>query len=633
MAIQYYVGDKITGLSTDTKPVATVGSTFLELDTGNGFYYYGGTWNPSPYITNITNENIDDLADVLIATPVNDQVLFYENGDWVNRAITEADISDLGTYDNYNGWGLQANSGTIFEINSGKEANFTGSGATSVSRSGNTITISSTDTNTDTNYYLSGLSFNDGSGILTATVSGATNQTVDLSGIDADSVDGYHASAFARIASTTANDNVLMANRNSSTNAVLYVNNYGGGPLARFTAGTALGDTTPITFQINNDGSITSSIGTYWNSSNDGPGSGLNADRLDGDHASAFLKDDSGLNTLGNYISTSGDRVEAGRGSGSVAMTINDGRGHANLCFNHNHGVPDSTGSSGRIECAVDSSQARMDFELSDSTTSGVATSLTLVMQLSQGGVWVPGSLDAALLTQGGHVVLTTDDEGPGGGIDADTVDGQHAAAFLGVNDTASDSNLLDGLNSTQFLRSDTTDFKTSGYTRYNDNIRIDFGSGHDFRVWHNGTNHLFYSYNGTADFVFRTYDGSTYRYIRFNTDGTATALDWEATSDIKFKENIRPLSNTLDNVLKLRGVRYNRTDDEDKKERIGVIAQEIEKIYPEFVSTRIDSETEESYKTVNYPKLTTVLIEAIKEQNEKLNILEDKINKILEEK
>jgi hypothetical protein len=48
--------------------------------------------------------------------------------------------------------------------------------------------------------------------------------------------------------------------------------------------------------------------------------------------------------------------------------------------------------------------------------------------------------------------------DGSGSGLDADTLDGQHASAFLTTSGTAADSNLLDGINSTSFLRSDTDD-------------------------------------------------------------------------------------------------------------------------------------------------------------------------------
>ena len=86
------------------------------------------------------------------------------------------------------------------------------------------------------------------------------------------------------------------------------------------------------------------------------------------------LKTDTGLiyNPSSNEISAS--IFEAGNGSGSVAMTTNDGYGNANICFNHKSGVPDVSGSSGRIECAVDSTTANMYFELYNSTTSGSAT-------------------------------------------------------------------------------------------------------------------------------------------------------------------------------------------------------------------------------------------------------------------
>jgi hypothetical protein len=72
----------------------------------------------------------------------------------------------------------------------------------------------------------------------------------------------------------------------------------------------------------------------------------------------------------GNY-STNG-YFQAGRGSGSVAMTVNDGSGNANVTFNHIAGTPDATGSAGRIVCNVDSPTAGMLFQLANNATSGV---------------------------------------------------------------------------------------------------------------------------------------------------------------------------------------------------------------------------------------------------------------------
>ncbi|MEX0813583.1 MAG: tail fiber domain-containing protein [Chitinophagales bacterium] len=87
-------------------------------------------------------------------------------------------------------------------------------------------------------------------------------------------------------------------------------------------------------------------------------------------------------------------------------------------------------------------------------------------------------------------------------------------------------------------------------------------------------------------------------------------------TSDIRFKQNINALENSLDKVKQLRGVNYYWKVDEfpdkgfSKGKEIGVIAQEVEEIFPELVS--ID---DHGYKSVQYSHLVPVLIEAIKEQ------------------
>jgi len=94
-------------------------------------------------------------------------------------------------------------------------------------------------------------------------------------------------------------------------------------------------------------------------------------------------------------IQTSAGLIECGEGSGSVAMTINDGYGNANLTFNHASGVPDVSGSSARIETSVDSTNAQMIFELKDSVTANSAVALTHIMTMDIGAVSVTGSISA----------------------------------------------------------------------------------------------------------------------------------------------------------------------------------------------------------------------------------------------
>ena len=89
----------------------------------------------------------------------------------------------------------------------------------------------------------------------------------------------------------------------------------------------------------------------------------------------------------------------------------------------------------------------------------------------------------------------------------------------------------------------------------------------------------------------------------------TATG-DLEANSDERLKENIETIENALDKVSKMRGVYF------DMKARpgvrkVGLIAQEVEKVLPEVVST--DSEGD-NIKSVAYANVVGLLVEAIKE-------------------
>jgi Chaperone of endosialidase/Head domain of trimeric autotransporter adhesin len=93
--------------------------------------------------------------------------------------------------------------------------------------------------------------------------------------------------------------------------------------------------------------------------------------------------------------------------------------------------------------------------------------------------------------------------------------------------------------------------------------------------------------------------------------------------SDLRYKKNITSLNNSLDNILKINGVRYDFKKEEfiernfSDKNQIGFIAQEIERILPEMVFT-----DEKGYKSVDYARLTPVLVEAMKEQQKMIDDL-----------
>jgi hypothetical protein len=100
--------------------------------------------------------------------------------------------------------------------------------------------------------------------------------------------------------------------------------------------------------------------------------------------------------------------------------------------------------------------------------------------------------------------------------------------------------------------------------------------------------------------------------------------------SDKRWKKNIKPISNAISLVEQMQGVRFEWRTEEfkdkhfEKGSQVGLIAQDVEPVIPEIVKTDKDG-----FKAVSYEKLTAVLIEAIKEQNQKIKELEAKINKI----
>jgi hypothetical protein len=122
------------------------------------------------------------------------------------------------------------------------------------------------------------------------------------------------------------------------------------------------------------------------------------------------------------------------------------------------------------------------------------------------------------------------------------------------------------------------------------------------------------------TDNVFSTYGwsaGSGYTSMRvgnLTASGTVTA-----NSDIKLKKNISTLTNSLDKVLQMRGVEFDRIDIEGEH-NIGFIAQEIEKIVPELVREN------KGTKSVAYGNITALLVEAIKELKVEIEELKSKI-------
>tara|TARA_S200002703_G_scaffold143295_2_gene136252 strand:+ start:958 stop:3765 length:2808 start_codon:yes stop_codon:yes gene_type:complete len=144
-------------------------------------------------------------------------------------------------------------------------------------------------------------------------------------------------------------------------------------------------------------------------------------------------------------------------------------------------------------------------------------------------------------------------------------------------------------LRNVQYIGLDSTD-----YMEFTDNTQIDL------------------YINGSNEFRFEA-DGD------FHADGDVIAYSTTTPSDERLKENVKVIENPLEKLDQLRGVTFDWIDREDKRSG-GIIAQELEKVMPELVREVDSLKNEDSFKAVDYNGLIGLLIEAVKELNDKCN-------------
>jgi hypothetical protein len=205
--------------------------------------------------------------------------------------------------------------------------------------------------------------------------------------------------------------------------------------------------------------------------------------------------------------------------------------------------------------------------------------------------------------TQWGY--LGSSDQGIASGDDPTfntlTLDVADGTAPMTVTSTTKVTNLnadlLDGLTSDNFLRSNATD-TASGVITFS-----------------NTTN----STSKTTGAVIVSGGVGIAKTLNVGEDIVAYA-----SSDRRLKDEIIPISNPLDKINQIGGYSFVWNSEKQniyKGKDYGVIAQEIEEILPELVDTR-----ENGYKAVKYDKLVSLLIEGIKELSSEIKELKEKI-------
>jgi hypothetical protein len=135
-------------------------------------------------------------------------------------------------------------------------------------------------------------------------------------------------------------------------------------------------------------------------------------------------------------------------------------------------------------------------------------------------------------------------------------------------------------------------------------------GSAEDWRLWVGGDRITVERQTGEVGI------GTTSPAFRLEVNGTAGKPgggSWSNASDIRLKHNIAGLNGSLDALLSLRGVTFEYTDPEAINElpgtRIGMIAQEVETVFPDWVET-----AGHGFKTVTFRGFEALTVEALRE-------------------
>jgi hypothetical protein len=142
-----------------------------------------------------------------------------------------------------------------------------------------------------------------------------------------------------------------------------------------------------------------------------------------------------------------------------------------------------------------------------------------------------------------------------------------------------------------------------------NDNQYFGFG------VTYDGIGHLRYQVdNPTAQHVFYAGTSPTTSNWLFTINGDGNAFMpgvLSQSSDARLKTNILPITSALNNLLQLNAYHYQwKNQSLDQSTQVGIIAQEVQKLYPELVKENAKGEL-----SVNYSGLIPLLITAMKEQ------------------
>jgi hypothetical protein len=140
-------------------------------------------------------------------------------------------------------------------------------------------------------------------------------------------------------------------------------------------------------------------------------------------------------------------------------------------------------------------------------------------------------------------------------------------------------------------------------------------------------------TFKGTFTEVARIDNGSAFFSVTGEIRATGDIISYY--SDARLKDNIIPIGNALDKVMKLNGVSFDwnglSVESRRGKHDVGLIAQEVAEVVPEAVTEPwAMKDGDEKYISVNYEKLVPVLVQAIKEQQLQIDELKMQVKQLM---
>ena len=190
-----------------------------------------------------------------------------------------------------------------------------------------------------------------------------------------------------------------------------------------------------------------------------------------------------------------------------------------------------------------------------------------------------------------------------------------HTADAIPMRFSTSDAERMRILSTGTLLVTATT---SSGLSNGTSNFGHSFGGGQQVNATNNDTNLILNMSNGSSNphIQFRSNGGNT---GSISTNGSAVA--YNTGSDYRLKENVIPLKDGLERVKKLNPVQFDWKKSQETDE--GFIAHEAQEIVPYVVKGEKDGE---EIQTMDYGKLTPLIVKAIQEQQTIIDDLKTRI-------